>query len=296
MDVFAAEIGMDPVEVRRTQLHPPGSSSRSTPPTGAAMDSGEYDRGARPPCSRPPTTPPLRAEQERRRATADEPWLGLGWSTYVEIANPMANAEFGSIEIRPDGSAIVLTGSSVTRPGPPHRLRPGRQRHHRHPVRQDRGSPRRHRRGRPRRRHRRLEVAPGRRQRRLRRPARTSSSRPRRSPPTCSRPAPTTSCSTPRPAGSPWPAPRSCRVDWARSPRDLHDDDGKSLLGRGRLPAARARRSRSGPTSRWSRSTATPGPSRSCVTSPATTPARWSTRCSSTARSTVASPPASPRR
>jgi carbon-monoxide dehydrogenase large subunit len=34
------------------------------------------------------------------------------WAAYVEIANPMANSEYGSVEIQPDGSAVVLTGSS----------------------------------------------------------------------------------------------------------------------------------------------------------------------------------------
>ncbi len=110
MDAFAAEIGMDPVEVRRCNFIRPEAFPFNSP-TGAQMDTGEYDRAITA-VIEAADYPALRAEQSRRRATDDEPWLGLGWSTYVEIANPMANSEFGSIEVRTDGSALVLTGSS----------------------------------------------------------------------------------------------------------------------------------------------------------------------------------------
>ena len=110
MDAFAAEIGMDPVEVRRCNFIRP-EAFPFTSPTGAEMDTGEYDRAITAVVEAADYAA-LRVEQARRRATSDEPWLGLGWSTYVEIANPLANAEFGSIEVRPDGSAVVLTGSS----------------------------------------------------------------------------------------------------------------------------------------------------------------------------------------
>jgi carbon-monoxide dehydrogenase large subunit len=110
VDRFAAEIDMDPAEVRRRNFIAP-SDFPFTTPMGASMDSGEYataldavldaaDYGA------------LRAEQQRRRTDPSAPLLCLGWAAYVEIANPMANSEYGSVEIQPDGSAIVLTGSS----------------------------------------------------------------------------------------------------------------------------------------------------------------------------------------
>jgi len=110
MDAFAAEIGIDPVEVRRSNFIRPEAFPFDSP-TGAQMDTGEYDKAITAVIEAVDYAT-LRAEQERRRATVDEPWIGLGWSTYVEIANPMANPEFGSIEVRPDGSAVVLTGSS----------------------------------------------------------------------------------------------------------------------------------------------------------------------------------------
>lgn len=110
MDAFAAEIGVDPVEVRRRNFIRPEAFPFNSP-TGAQMDTGEYDKAITAVVEASDYAA-LRAEQARRRESADEPWMGLGWSTYVEIANPMANAEFGSIEVRPDGSAVVLTGSS----------------------------------------------------------------------------------------------------------------------------------------------------------------------------------------
>ena len=111
IDRFAAEIGMDPAEVRRRNFIAPDAFPFTTP-TGATMDSGEYDAALQAVMDHV-DYPGLRAEQERRRNDPSAPLLGLGWSAYVEIANPMANAEFGSIEIRPDGSAVVLTGSSA---------------------------------------------------------------------------------------------------------------------------------------------------------------------------------------
>ncbi|MGI9611906.1 MAG: xanthine dehydrogenase family protein molybdopterin-binding subunit [Acidimicrobiales bacterium] len=111
IDLFAAEVGLDPIEVRRRNFIAPDAFPY-TSPTGAEMDTGEYDRAVDAVMDAADYAG-LRSEQERRRADPDSSLLGLGWSAYVEIANPMANPEFGSVEIRPDGSALVLTGSSA---------------------------------------------------------------------------------------------------------------------------------------------------------------------------------------
>ena len=111
MDAFAAEIGMDPAEVRRKNFIQP-TAFPFTSPTGAEMDSGEYDK-ALDAVMALADYPALRADQEARRNDPSAKLLGLGWAAYVEIANPMANSEYGSIEVRPDGSALVLTGSSA---------------------------------------------------------------------------------------------------------------------------------------------------------------------------------------
>ena len=111
IDLFAAEIGMDPAEVRRRNFIAPEDFPYVTS-TGANMDSGEYEKALDAVIDAADYTA-LRAEQERRRNSESEPLLGLGWSSYVEITNPTNAGEFGSIEVRPDGSALVLTGSSA---------------------------------------------------------------------------------------------------------------------------------------------------------------------------------------
>ncbi len=111
VDLFAAEIGMDPAEVRRKNFIAPEAFPYKTS-TGADMDNGEYAK-ALDAAIEAADYPQLRVEQDRRRNDPSAPLLGLGWSTYVEITNPMGNGEFGSVEVRPDGSALVLTGSSA---------------------------------------------------------------------------------------------------------------------------------------------------------------------------------------
>ena len=55
----------------------------------------------------------LRAEQAARIDDPARPLLGIGWAAYVEITNPLSASEFGSCEIQPDGTALLLTGSSA---------------------------------------------------------------------------------------------------------------------------------------------------------------------------------------
>lgn len=111
MDLFAAEIGMDPAEVRRRNLIPSHDVPHTTP-TGAVYDVGDYT-GALDAVLEAAGYDALRAEQARRRASGDAPLLGIGVSTYVEItAGGGAPKEFGSVRVRDDGTALVLTGSS----------------------------------------------------------------------------------------------------------------------------------------------------------------------------------------
>ncbi|MEO1059871.1 MAG: xanthine dehydrogenase family protein molybdopterin-binding subunit [Actinomycetota bacterium] len=110
VDVFAAEVGADPAEVRRRNFVREDQFPYDTP-AGMNMDTGRYE-DALDAVLGVVDVDELRTEQARRRASG-EPLLGLGWAAYVEVANPIGNGEFGSVEVRPDGSALVLTGSSA---------------------------------------------------------------------------------------------------------------------------------------------------------------------------------------
>src|SRR3954451_9799557 len=57
----------------------------------------------------------LRAEQARRRESGDVRQLGIGLSVYVEITgadNGAGTKEAAELEVHPDGTATVLTGTS----------------------------------------------------------------------------------------------------------------------------------------------------------------------------------------
>lgn len=109
IDLFAAEIGMDPAETRRVNYIQKDAFPHTTA-TGATYDSGDYE-GALDLALRSVGYEELRAEQRRRRAEGGTKQLGIGISSYVEITNPIAETEFGEVEITPDGGAIVRTGS-----------------------------------------------------------------------------------------------------------------------------------------------------------------------------------------
>jgi carbon-monoxide dehydrogenase large subunit len=111
IDLFAAEIDMDPAEVRRKNLLPPEAFPLTTP-AGANYDSGEYAK-ALDAVLEAADYRALRAEQKRRREAGGRKLLGIGLSTYVEItAGPEAGTEFARINVHPDGSVTVYTGTS----------------------------------------------------------------------------------------------------------------------------------------------------------------------------------------
>jgi carbon-monoxide dehydrogenase large subunit len=114
MDLFAAEIGRDPAEVRRINLLPMFTEPHKTA-FGAVYDSGDY-AVALDKALAAAGYPDLREEQAKRRADRDVVQLGIGLSCYVEITgagaesgNPSENA---TVEVHPDGSATILTGTS----------------------------------------------------------------------------------------------------------------------------------------------------------------------------------------
>lgn len=110
MDCFAAEVGMDPAELRRRNLVPAHAFPYTTP-TGTTYDIGDY-AGALDRLLVAGDYAGLRREQQRRRQAGAPCQLGIGLSAYVEITNGVPGGEFGSVEVHTDGTATVLTGTS----------------------------------------------------------------------------------------------------------------------------------------------------------------------------------------
>ena len=110
VDLFAAEIGMDPAEVRRTNLVPSDKFPFTTA-TGTQYDTGDY-RGALDRVLEAAGYEQLRAEQAARRERGDTKVLGIGLSVYVEITGGGGGGEYGSVELLPDGKVLAKTGSS----------------------------------------------------------------------------------------------------------------------------------------------------------------------------------------
>jgi carbon-monoxide dehydrogenase large subunit len=110
LDCYAAEIGMDPAVVRRKNLIAADAFPYTTP-TGTDYDCGNYER-AFDLALEMAGYDELRAAQRERRSAGGPRQLGIGLSTYVEITNGVPEGEYGAVEIRPNGKAIVRTGTS----------------------------------------------------------------------------------------------------------------------------------------------------------------------------------------
>lgn len=110
VDLFAAEAGLDPLEVRRRNL----LTAEEFPwesPTGLTYDSGDY-LGALDVALAEVGHDELSAERDRRRAAGEPVALGLGWSVFIDRTAGVKGSEYGSVELRDDGTVLVLTGSS----------------------------------------------------------------------------------------------------------------------------------------------------------------------------------------
>jgi aerobic carbon-monoxide dehydrogenase large subunit len=112
VDLFAAEIGMDPAEVRRINLVPKDKFPYSSP-CGATYDTGDYVAALDKVLAGAGYSE-LRAEQARRRERGDVVQLGIGLASYVEItAADAAGGETARLVVNGDGTATVYTGSSA---------------------------------------------------------------------------------------------------------------------------------------------------------------------------------------
>jgi carbon-monoxide dehydrogenase large subunit len=110
IDEFARVCGIDPAEVRRRNYIAPSAFPLTTS-MGAKYDSGEYE-AALELALKAAGYDQLLAEQKKRRDSKDPVQIGIGIASYVETTNPMGSGDYGSVEIKADGGAIVRTGSS----------------------------------------------------------------------------------------------------------------------------------------------------------------------------------------
>ena len=115
LDLIARELDMDPVELRRKNFAQPTDFPLPVA-TGLAYDSGNY-QGALDKALEMVGYDDLRAEQKRLREEGR--YLGIGFSTYVEIcamgpsaALPAGGWESGTVRLDFTGKTTVLTGVS----------------------------------------------------------------------------------------------------------------------------------------------------------------------------------------
>jgi carbon-monoxide dehydrogenase large subunit len=115
MDIVAAELKMDPVEVRRKNF-PAKTEFPFHTATGLDYDSGDYE-AALDKALDISGYGKLRAEQKKARA--DGKLIGIGMSSYVEIcalgpsqAMPAGGWESATVRIEPTGKVTVMTGAS----------------------------------------------------------------------------------------------------------------------------------------------------------------------------------------
>jgi carbon-monoxide dehydrogenase large subunit len=110
MDLLAAELSVDPAEIRRRNFIP-NDAFPFTTAAGAPYDIGDYG-GALNLALESAGYDDLRREQASRRQTGNAgKQLGIGLSAYVEVTNGITEQEFGAVDITAAGEAIVRTGS-----------------------------------------------------------------------------------------------------------------------------------------------------------------------------------------
>jgi carbon-monoxide dehydrogenase large subunit len=108
LDMLAADLGIDPAQIRRRNFIPPGEFPYRTP-TGANYDSGDLGL-ALDTALRAAGYTELRREQAARIDRGETWRLGIGISSYVEITG--WGSEFASVEADDQGTFTVLTGTS----------------------------------------------------------------------------------------------------------------------------------------------------------------------------------------
>src|SRR5215211_7917766 len=115
LDLVAAELGVDPAEVRRKNFPSPSEFPFHTA-TGLDYDSGDYETALN---KAQGIVGYATLREEQRKARDEGRLIGIGVSTYVEIcalgpsqAMPAGGWESATVRIEPTGKVTVMTGAS----------------------------------------------------------------------------------------------------------------------------------------------------------------------------------------
>ena len=111
VDMAAAELGLDPVEMRRRNLIASDELPLTTV-TNANYDVGNY-AGALDAALRAAGYEELRREQQERIERGDTVVLGIGVSCYVEVTAGGLFQEYAGVEVGPDGTVTATVGTSA---------------------------------------------------------------------------------------------------------------------------------------------------------------------------------------
>lgn len=107
IDQLAAELSMDPAEIRRRNFIPPDAFPYTTT-LGERYDSGRYE-AALDLALETAGYGSLREEQARRRESGARIQLGVGLGSYVEITAGGGREEWGAVEVHTNGSATIYS-------------------------------------------------------------------------------------------------------------------------------------------------------------------------------------------
>jgi carbon-monoxide dehydrogenase large subunit len=111
IDQAAAELSIDPIELRLRNLLPDSAFPHTTV-TGNTYDSGSYAQPLQVAATHAGYAE-LRADQAARRARGDALQLGIGVASYVEITAGGDGKEYSRVEVHDDGSATVYAGTAA---------------------------------------------------------------------------------------------------------------------------------------------------------------------------------------
>lgn len=122
VDLVADRTGLDPVEVRMRNFIQPNEFPYETHNEAVIYDSGNFPEALRE-CVRLLDYDAVKAQQAANRNDPTKPLIGIGFSTWIEIAGfgpngslegfgHLASWESAQVRIHPDGSCTLFIGSS----------------------------------------------------------------------------------------------------------------------------------------------------------------------------------------